>query len=283
MKASLLLDNPLVLWAAVLLGAYGLLVLGLRAGLEGAFLYFPSSRLSMTPGDVGLPFEEVRLAAEDGVELHGWFVPGPGPATLIWFHGNAGNIGHRVEPLKLLREGLGTSIFLFDYRGYGRSAGSPSEAGLYRDAAAALEYVRGRPDVDGQRIVYYGQSLGAAVAAHLATQHPPCGLILEAAFPSVPYMARQAYWFLPVWPFLDSQYNTEEKLRAVRAPVLVLHGEHDSIVPVEASRRIFEAAAGPKRYHVVRGADHNDMFLTGGAEYYGAMRRLVEACGENAG
>ena len=271
--------NPILLWTVAVLGAYILLVLGLRAGLEGAFLYFPSSHVAMTPRDVGLPFEEVTFTTEDNVDLHGWFVPASSPMTLVWFHGNAGNIGHRVENLKLLHEQLGISIFLFDYRGYGKSQGSPSEEGLYRDADAALRYVMARPDVQLERLVYFGRSLGAAVAVDLATKHAPCGLILEGPFPSVPFMARHAYPFIPVWPFLHSQFNAETKLRNVSSPLLVLYAERDGIVPLEGARRVLEAAAGPKTFHIVPGADHNNTFLVGGKEYYEVLKRFMNgAC-----
>jgi fermentation-respiration switch protein FrsA (DUF1100 family) len=252
----------------------------IRCGvIERYFIYFPERNLVADPDQVGLSFEEVYFVASDGVRLHGWFVPGRQDLTWLWFHGNAGNISHRLENLKLLHDELGLSVFLFDYRGYGRSQGKPSEEGTYRDAEAALAYLRSRRDVDPERIVYFGRSLGAGVAVELATREPPLALILESPFPSIPALARHHYPFLPVGPLLRTKYDSLVKMDKVNAPLLVLHGDRDEIVPLQAGRSLFEAAREPKQFHVIRGAGHNDTYLAGGEEYLRVLRRFLDSMG----
>jgi len=263
----------LVLAAAVL----ALLLGAIQADvLEDLFLYFPDRRLDAQPDDVGLRFEEVSFAASDGVQLHGWLVPGPRPITLLWLHGNAGNISHRVQQLRLLHDHTGVSILLLDYRGYGRSAGKPSEEGLYLDGEAAVAYLRSRQDLEAQPLVLYGQSLGANVAVEVARRTLPEGLVLEAAFPSLAYMARLHYPFVPVWPLLAGKYDAQATIQEVATPLLLLHGEWDRIVPLDGGRAVFDAAVGPKDFYVVKGAGHNDPFIVGGEGYFGALRTFLD-------
>lgn len=254
-----------------------LLLLGVQMGLiERLFIYFPEAEVVGTPADWGMAYEEASLTASDGVRLHGWLVPGEKRVGWIWLHSNGGNVGHRLEQLKLLHDALGVTILLFDYRGYGRSEGAPSEEGTYRDAEAALAYLRSRPEVDPERIVYNGHSLGAPIAAELAARHPPYALVLESPIDSVPQMARRAYPLLPpLGPLLRTKYDTVAKMRSLTRPLLVLHGDLDELVPIEAGRQVFEAAAGPKEFFTVRGAGHNDLYATGGEEYLDALRRFL--------
>ena len=244
--------------------------------IERTFIYFPDRDLVAGPADMGLAFEEVWLAASDGVQLHGWFVPGDSEVTWLWFHGNAGNISHRLENLRRLHDELEVGILLFDYRGYGRSRGTPSEEGTYLDAEAALAYLRSRDDIDADRIVYFGRSVGAAVAVELATRHPPYAVILESPFPSIQDMARRTYPFLPIGRFLRTRYDSMAKVGRLAAPLLVLHGDRDDIVPLEAGRKLFDAAGDPKVFYVIRGAGHNDTYVAGGNEYFRVLREFVE-------
>jgi hypothetical protein len=261
--------------------ASGLLFAGVRSGvIERSFIYFPERELIGDPSGFGLPFDDVSFTAEDGVKLHGWFVPGETDVTWIWFHGNAGNISHRLENLRLLHDELGVGVFLFDYRGYGRSNGTPSEQGTYRDAEAALAYVLSRPEVDAERIVYFGRSLGAGVAVELATRRPPFALILESPVPSIAELARRHYPFLPIGGLLRTKYDSLSKIADVRAPLLVLHGDRDDVVPFESGRKLFEAAGEPKRFYTIRGAGHNDTYVVGGREYFRALREFVEGLQE---
>jgi fermentation-respiration switch protein FrsA (DUF1100 family) len=263
-------------WRAVALaGALGLLA-GCEDGVERYLLYFPTRALDATPATYGLPFEEVWFQAADGVRLHGWFVPARGArATLLWLHGNAGNIGHRVHNLRLFHDALGVHVFLFDYRGYGLSEGEPSEAGLLKDAEAAWRLLQARPDVDPRGVVLFGRSLGAAVAAELATRVEPAALILETPFTTLLDMGRHHYWFLPVRWLVRSRYDTLGAIRRVRVPVLVLHGDADEIVPFDMGEQVFAAASEPKAFYRIPGASHNDTYLVGGKAYLRALREFL--------
>jgi fermentation-respiration switch protein FrsA (DUF1100 family) len=252
----------------------GVILLGeLQMPFEDRFVFFPTRELVTTPAAVGLAFEDVRFGP-DG-RLHGWFVPGTGPTTLLWLHGNAGNISYRVELLRRIRDGLGVSVFIFDYQGYGRSAGRPSERATYQDARAALAYLRSRGDLDERRIVYYGKSLGAAIATELAVEEPPYRLVVQSGFTSILDMARLHYPFLPLGGLLRTRYPSLERIGQVRVPVLVVHGDRDDVAPLAHGRRLYEAAAEPKRFLVVEGAGHNDVATVGGQRYLHALRELI--------
>ena len=247
--------------------------------LDRHFIFFPERDLEGDPGQAGLEFEDVFFTASDGVRLHGWFVPAESRTTLVWFHGNAGNIGHRVDNLSLLHRRTGLSIFIFDYRGYGRSEGDISEEGTYLDGQAALNYVRleiGR-DLETD-VILFGRSLGAGVAVEMAVRKRVRGLILESAFSSVRGMAKRVYPLLPsavVASFLKTDYDSLSKIRGVEAPLLVLHGDRDDVVPMEQGLELFEAANEPKRFYTIRGAGHNDTYVVGGDEYFQTLREFV--------
>ncbi len=245
----------------------GLVLVARVMKLEDTFIYFPTRETYSTPAEYELAYEEVRFGVEG--RLHGWFVPGRTDVTILWFHGNAGNLSHpgRVEFIRRLHDRLGVSFFIFDYRGYGQSAGKPSEEGLYQDAQDALAYLQSRDDVNPQRIVYYGKSLGAAVASYLATQEAPYRLILESAFTSTPDMAREIYPFLPLRPLLYTRYSNRDHLAAIHAPVLFIHGDSDSQVPVQHTDTLYAVANEPKQQYIVRGAGHDDVYLYGGEQY----------------
>ena len=250
--------------------------------LDQHFLYFPTSEIIGSPGDYGIAYEDVQFEAEDGRRLHGWFVPGEGDVTLLWHHGNGGNIGHRLPDIHRFHEGLGVNILIFDYRGYGKSAGTPSEEGLYRDAEAALRYLQSRGDVDPARIVYFGRSLGVAIATELAVRHRPYGLILESGFPSIEYMSEVVRPWLPAWVvhrIISARYDTGSKLGGLDVPVLVIHGDADDTVPLHAGRALFEAAREPKWFHVVEGANHDDLAAVGGRAYLERLRGFIEGLG----
>jgi fermentation-respiration switch protein FrsA (DUF1100 family) len=256
-----------VLRLTLVLSALG----GLLLLFETRFIYFPSRAHEATPAGLGLPSEEVRLTAEDGVRLHGWFLPVRGARwTVLLSHGNAGNISHRLDRTLFLQTRLGASVLLYDYRGYGRSEGSPDEPGTYRDARAAYRYLVEQRRVPPERLVLFGESLGSAVSLDLALAHPAAALILEAPFTSVPAMARTTIFF-PLAPFVRTRYDNLEKVGRLRMPLLVLQGDHDEVVPFAQGRRLFEAAPGPKRFFAIPGAGHNDTFLVGGDAYWQAI------------
>ncbi len=260
--------------------ALALALLFVRSGyLERRFSYSPVREVGYSPSDVGLAYDEVWLESADGVPLHGWFVPGERGVTFLWLHGNGGNITYHLEHLRDLHANLGVGVLLFDYRGFGLSGGTPAEKGLYRDAAAALDHLKVRAGVDPSRIVYFGQSLGTALAVELATRETPLGLVLEAPFPSGPYMAHRMLPFLPMWfhrYLVPNRFDTAARIRHVKAPLLLVHGELDMTVPHEAGAAVLEAANEPKEMLTVPHASHVDAHAVGGSAYYATLRRFVE-------
>ena len=240
---------------------------------ERRLLFFPDRTLAAEPADFGLQAEELSIAVEDGVTLHGWWIAGPGERVLIWYHGNAGNIGHRLPNARWFVDTLGVSVVLVDYRGYGRSTGRPNEAGVYRDGLAVYDAVAAR-GVAARDVVLFGRSLGGAVATEVALQRPAGALVLEAAFRSARAMAREHYWFVP-GALVRTRMDNESKIGRVPMPALFLHGDRDRIVPPDHGRRLFELAAHPKRLHVVEGAGHNDTYLVGGAPYAEVWRTFL--------
>jgi len=240
-------------------------------------LYAPSRLLTRTPADAGLPFEDVTFMAEDGVRLHGWWIPAEvGAATLLFCHGNAGNLSDRVDLLAGLRE-LGMHLFAFDYRGYGRSRGRPGEAGTYRDARAAFEVVRARyDDSNHPPVVVYGRSLGGAVAAQLALDKPVRGVILESTFTSSMDMARELFPLFPAWA-VHNRYDTRAKVARIRLPTLISHSPTDEVVPYALGTNLYASAAGPKQFVRLSGG-HNESGWLEDASYRRAFREFVEEC-----
>ena len=233
--------------------------------LLNALLYFPSRTIERSPADAGLAYRDLSFETEDGERLHGWWVMrrAAGLGHVLLCHGNAGNVGDRVLHATVLTA-VGFDVLLFDYRGYGDSSGTPSEQGTYRDARAALACLLRQPDVDASRVLYLGESLGGAVALELALAHPPAGLVLLSAFTSVRAMGRVHYALIPT-ALVPDAYPSLRLIGELRAPLLVLHGEDDAIVPVEHGRALLDAAPDPKRMRIVPGAGHNDLVsLAGG-------------------
>ena len=263
---------PLATVAAVALAALALVWL-----FQRRLIYFPDSR---TPGDVrsAMPAaEQVRFETADGLLLAGWLVPAAGPAngyTAVVFNGNAGNRSNRA-PLAGALARRGFAVLLFDYRGYGGNAGSPSEAGLLRDARAAVGYLTGERAVSPSRLVYFGESLGAAVALALALEQAPAALVLRSPFTSLTDMAKAHYPFLPGGPLLKDRYESIAKIGGVESPILIIAGERDTIVPASQSRSLYERAPEPKRLVIILGADHNDPELAWGDELIEAIVRFL--------
>jgi pimeloyl-ACP methyl ester carboxylesterase len=248
-------------------------------GAEKYLLYVPQRKLDATPALEGLAYEDVWFPARDGVKLHGWFIPAPGAKfTLLWFHGNAGNISHRVRNIGQLHRLVGAHVLIFDYRGYGQSEGGfsdLSEPATYHDGTGAVSYLRGRRDVEQTRLVYFGRSLGAAIAVEMARHHPPAGMILETTFTSIPDMARLVVPYIPVRPFLRIRYDTVSKLPEIHVPVLIVHGDQDEVMPLEQAQRLLEAANPPKDLYTIAGARHNDTHIVGGDRYFAELAAFL--------
>jgi uncharacterized protein len=263
-----------VLPALAVAAAVGGLLVMLRA-LEKSLIYFPSREYAALPSDVGLRSEDVRLEARGGAVLAGWWIHGDGRRALLFFHGNAGNISHRLERARLLVDAFKMDVLLVDYRGYGRSTGRPDEEGLYADGEAVYDAAAARgfgPD----RTLLFGESLGCAVAIETAIRKPSAGLILETPFLSVPEMARAVYPFVPSF-LIRTRFDNETKIRGLRVPKLIIAAERDDVVPPDHARRLFEAAAPPKEMSVIRGASHNDTYLVGERDYLAAWSKFLSS------
>jgi len=236
--------------AVTILSVY-LLFLLLIFLLQSHLLYFPKveKNISVTPEQLGYSFESVRFKTADSETLHGWFIPAPDDAigTVLFFHGNAGNIAHRLGYLPMFRQ-LKLNVFIFDYRGYGQSSGSPTEAGTYADALAAWQYLTETEGIPSSTIILYGESLGGAIAAWLAAQKHAALLILSSVFTSVPDLAQTIYPFLPVRWISRFEYNTLEYLKSIDCPVFIAHSPHDEIVPFSHGVRLFETVNTPKQF-----------------------------------
>ena len=245
--------------------------------MQGRMIFYPnvpSRKLTASPADVGLDYEPVTLTTSDQVKLQGWFIPASDAiGTLLFFHGNAGNISHRLDSLKLFHD-LGLSTLIIDYRGYGRSQGSISEHGTYLDGEAAWDYLVRARKIPARRIVIFGRSLGAAIAAHVAAVEKPGALILESAFTSVPDMGARLYPALPVRLLSRYEYNTRKMLLAVSCPVLIIHSPHDDIIPFENGLQLYESAREPKMFLKMKGG-HNEGFLVSGQVYRDGIRDFL--------
>jgi uncharacterized protein len=248
--------------------------------LKNTLLFYPNVRVETSPAAYGLPYEEVWFGGPDGRTLHGWYIPsartiGPGPEPLfIWFHGNGGNVAHRLSHLRVLYTHVGGSHFLFDYQGYGKSRGKPSIPGILADGRDAIALVHQRGWSAGKSLVYLGESLGAAVVIALAVEGaPPSHTILLAPFHSLRAMGEIR---LPPLAFLvEEDLNSAQIVGKLQSPLLVIHGTEDRVVPFRQGQALFALAPHPKRFHTVEGGGHTDLHETGGNTYPQVIREFV--------
>ena len=245
--------------------------------LEQTTIFFPSRQISMTPKDIGLDYEDVNFQTQDGQDINGWLVKsGVDAPTALFCHGNAGNMGDRLEKINALH-GLGLNVFIFDYRGYGASSGRPSEKGVYLDATGAFDYLLGREDIHSRKIVAYGVSLGGAVAVEVALNRPAAVLIVDSTFSSGEDMGKIIAPFVP--PFLFSvKFASAEKISAVLAPKLFFHSPEDEMVPYRLGKKLFDAALEPKTFVDVEG-QHNDVFMFSRLHYLKHINDFLESHG----
>ena len=244
--------------------AYAFLVL-LAWMFSDSLVFFPRRELGRNPSERGLRYEDVSFKASDGTLLHGWFLPGEGRGTVLFCHGNAGNISHRLDSLEIFHR-LGLSVFIFDYRGYGKSEGKPTEEGVYSDVEGAWRYLGEEKKIPPEEIVLFGRSLGGAVAAWAAERFDPRGLILESTFTSLADAGRHHFFFLPVKYIVGDSFNTLGRLKGISCPLLVASSPDDEIVPGGHGRVLFEAAGEPKEFLPLKG-DHNWGFILTGKAY----------------
>ncbi len=234
----------------------------------------PGRDLVATPQLIGLDYEDISLVTADEVRLHAWFIPAVNPrGTLLFFHGNAGNISHRLDSIAIFNR-LNLDVLIIDYRGYGQSEGNISEEGTYRDAEAAWRYLTEDRNIDADRIIVFGRSLGASIAAWLSHQHKPAALILESGFSSVPSMAQRLYPFLPVKLLAKYSYDTQSHVSNLDCPLLVVHSQNDEIIPWAEGRAVYETAHGEKHFLEIRGG-HNDGFLMSGKLYTDGLQDFI--------
>lgn len=262
-------------WRIVRAAIIAYLLVALLAMLfEESLIFFPSPYPNGDWQPAGLGQEEVFFQAADGTRLHGWYVPHDHPRAVVLFcHGNAGNVTHRADSLRALHNGVGVAVFVFDYRGYGRSAGRPSEEGIIADARAARAWLADRTAVPEEEIVVLGESLGGAVAVHLAAEDGAGALVLESTFTSLADMGAELYPWLPVRYLIRTRLDSLSKIAKYRGPVLISHGDCDTIVPFAHGQRLFEAANEPKEFVAVTGCDHNDPRTP---EYYRSLAEFLD-------
>ena len=224
-------------------------------------IYYPTKEIILTPTNAGLKYEDVVFTTENDLRLNGWFIPSQNPrGSLIFCHGNAGNISHRIEIIEIFNK-LNLNVFIFDYRGYGKSQGSPSEQGLYQDAQAAYKYLLSRRDIDKEAIVVYGKSIGANVAIDLASKVNAAALISESGFTSAYEMGRRLFPYLPIKWIITTKFDALAKIKDITTPKLIIHSRDDEIIPFKLGRRLFEAAAEPKEFYQMQGTHNEAVFL----------------------
>jgi fermentation-respiration switch protein FrsA (DUF1100 family) len=247
---------------------------------ESRFIFFPNYEGRLTgdwhPPD--LPVQDAWLTTSDGIKLHAWWIPNANAKfTFLAFHGNAGNIANRAVIYQFLGE-TPANVLAVEYRGYGKSEGKPSEAGLYKDADAAYRYLVSTKGIDPKMILSFGQSLGTAVAAHLAAQHEVGGLILEAPFPSAAQVTRKLYWFLPGLSWLMySQFETGARVKELSAPVLIVHCNQDPVIPFAMGQRVYDLAHQPKHFLEINATCHEEASLYAPTKYRIGLQEFLTA------
>lgn len=276
------MQNVMLKFILMIGACYGLLVVVVYF-MQNRMLYLPNvpgRTLTMTPANIGMDYQDVSIETTDGVILHGWFIAGRSSRVLLFFHGNAGNISHRLDSIRQFLD-LGLSVLIIDYRGYGQSEGRTTEKGIYRDADAAWRYLTEDRAMLASDIVIFGRSLGASAASRLAAQHQALALIVESSFTSVPDIAQELYPWLPARWLSRLSHATRDHIQDVRCPVLVVHSRDDEIIPFHHGEAIFASANEPRTLLAIRGT-HNDAFLRDQDAYIGGLRTFLTGLAEPA-
>jgi len=226
--------------------------------IEMRSIFYPMKQIEATPKDIGLDFEDIYFNTEDAISLNGWLVKNPkAKATIIVFHGNAGNISHRLEKIAILNQ-IGLNVFIIDYRGYGKSKGRPSEDGLYKDGRAAYDYLLTRNDIDKNKVISFGSSLGGAVAIDLASKRDVVCLVADSSFTSAREMGKRFYPYIPEFLF-RTKFDSINKVKTIKSPKIFIHSINDEIVPFEFGQKLYKSAAEPKEFLKIIGG-HNTGF-----------------------
>jgi len=242
---------------------------------QSKYVYFPTSDIVATPSDSGLFYEDLMLKTSDGIKISAWYIHAENSkATLLFFHGNGGNISYRIEFIEMFYS-LNISTFIIDYRGYGKSEGSPTEEGTYLDSEAAWDYLVNEKNTDPSSIVIYGKSLGGPIAARLAEKHNPAALILDSTFTSTKDIAVKLYPFLPVKKFFKFEYDTVRYLKCVDCPILIIHSIDDNYIPFSHAEKLFDTVDGEKELVETRG-DHNASFMISRQIYKNSIGNILK-------
>jgi len=251
-----------------------ILLTGYIKYLENRSVFFPTKNIEFTPEQINLSFEDIYIDTKDRLKINGWFIPGGNVKyTLLFCHGNAGNIGDRLDKISLLH-GLGMNIFIIDYRGFGRSQGRVSEDSIYLDAKAAYDYLLNSRKIKREHIILYGESIGSAVVIDLAAKEKIGGLIVEGAFSKGRDIAEKIYPFLPAFLF-SNKFDSLEKIKKVNAPKLFIHSENDEMIPLSLAEKLYHAAPQPKRFVKIIGG-HNTAFLDSQPVFLAAVGSFIK-------
>ncbi len=238
------------------------------------FIFFPHKDIEATPEFISLDYEDLILTTSDGIEINAWWIPNPNArATLLFLHGNAGNISHRLDSINIFYQ-LGLSVLIIDYRGYGKSTGKPSEQGTYIDAETAWHYLINEKKINSDKIIIFGRSLGGAVATWLADKYPSSALIIESCFTSIADIGKHYYPYLPTSLLARIKYPSIDKISNIKSPVLVIHSANDEIIPYTFGKQLFEKASEPKMFLDIVGG-HNDGFLVSGKKYIDGLDHFI--------
>ncbi|MCE5195143.1 MAG: alpha/beta hydrolase [Nitrospiraceae bacterium] len=252
---------------------YLLLILFVYA-FQDNMVYFPTKDIAKNPKNIGLKFENLTIETSDKVNISAWYIPAKNERGVVLFcHGNAGNISHRTDSILIFHD-LRMSVLIFDYRGYGKSGGRPTEKGTYLDAEAAWDYLVKTKRISPKKILIFGRSLGSAVAAELASKHKAGALIIESGFKSIPELGQRLYPYLPVKLISRFQYSTIDKVKNINTPKLFIHSPQDEMIPFEHGLEIFYAAKGPKEFLEISGT-HNEGFVISGKTYIDGLNKFI--------
>lgn len=250
---------------------------------EENFIFFPSRGFQSVPSDFNLEFSDIFFKDENDIKLHGWFIPAQksSKSVILYFHGNGGNISDCLENIVQLNKKLQTDVFIIDYPGYGKSLGKPTEKTILSCGKAAINKLKTMMDESGsadKKIIYFGHSLGGAVAVDLALSDPCNGLVMESTFTSMPDVATHLFPTLPLASIMRTRFESIIKIPKITCPLLVIHGENDKTIAISHGQKLFDAATGTteKTFYPVPGADHNDTFIVGGGEYFVRLGKFIK-------
>lgn len=249
------------------------LILGYIKYLESHIIFFPDKGIAFTPSSFNLSFEDVYIPIKENIKINAWFIPvNNAKYTVLFLHGNAGNISTRLDKIQLFKE-MGVNIFIIDYQGYGQSQGRPSEEAIYIDAKAAYDYLVNTRNIRPEQIILYGESLGSAASINLASEAEIKAVILEGGFSRGRDMAKRLYPFLPAFLF-PNNFDSLSKIKKVKSPVLFIHSPDDEIVPINLAKKLYNAAPGPKDFMEINGS-HNTGILDSPKKFIDSVSAFI--------